>query len=170
MPHATSVLLVVKVVALTVHLVLQGEVEGDVLHPLLGEGLGARLVLLLLDVLDHVGEPHRQAVVAARGVRVVRRDSVRKVRECLSGHQVEPVARLPEGHGEPNGHQHEGSPLVLGSEAGQDVGPNLKVGKKETGCLNNWSREHEEGGSPYWLKVQLYPAVASTIRTIIVKD
>lgn len=49
------------------HLVLQGEVEGDVLHPLLGEGLGARLVLLLLDVLDHVREPHRQAVVAAKG-------------------------------------------------------------------------------------------------------
>lgn len=55
--------------ALAVHLVFQGEVEGDVLYPLLGEGLGARLVLLLLDVLDHVREPHRQAIVAARGVR-----------------------------------------------------------------------------------------------------
>lgn len=53
--------------ALAVHLVFQGEVEGDVLHPLPGEGLGARLVLLLLDVLDHVREPHRQAVVAAEG-------------------------------------------------------------------------------------------------------
>lgn len=49
------------------HLVLQGEVEGDVLHPLPGQGLGARLVLLLLDVLDHVREPHCQAVVAVKG-------------------------------------------------------------------------------------------------------
>lgn len=64
---APKLLLVVEVVSLAMHLVLQGEVEGDVLHPLLGEGLGARLVLLLLDVLDHVGEPHRQAVVAAKG-------------------------------------------------------------------------------------------------------
>lgn len=75
------VLLVVEVVALAVHLVFQGEVEGDVLHPLLGEGLGARLVLLLLDVLDHVREPHRQAVVAAGGVRVVRLGSLRGVQE-----------------------------------------------------------------------------------------
>lgn len=81
----TSVLLVVEVVALAVHLVFQGEVEGDVLHPLLGEGLGTRLVLLLLDVLDHVGEPHRQAVVAARGVRVVRLDSLRNVCEWPPG-------------------------------------------------------------------------------------
>lgn len=67
------------------HLVLQGEVEGDVLHPLLGEGLGAGLVLLLLDVLDHVREPHRQAVVAARGVGVVRREGLRKFREWPPG-------------------------------------------------------------------------------------
>lgn len=39
------------------------------------------------------------------------------------------MERLPEGHGEPNGHQHEGGPLVLGLEAGQDVGPNLKAGQ-----------------------------------------
>lgn len=61
--------------ALAVHLVLQGEVECDVLHPLLGEGLGARLVLLLLDVLDHVREPHGQAVVAAK--RVARPDGLK---------------------------------------------------------------------------------------------
>lgn len=71
--RAAKLLLVVEVVSLAMHLVLQGEVEGDVLHPLLGEGLGARLVLLLLDVLDHVWEPHRQTIVAAkRGVRVHR--------------------------------------------------------------------------------------------------
>lgn len=64
-------LLVVEVVSLAMHLVLQGEVEGDVLHPLIREGLGARFIFLLLDVLDHVWEPHRQAVVAAKvfGVR-----------------------------------------------------------------------------------------------------
>ena len=28
---------------------------------------------------------------------------------------------VPEGHGEPNSHQHEGGPLVLGVEAGQEV-------------------------------------------------
>lgn len=67
------------------HLVLQGEVEGDVLHPLLGEGLGARLVLLLLDVLDHVREPHRQAVVAVKGgqsLRNMRHESKIRVNVC----------------------------------------------------------------------------------------
>lgn len=59
--------LVVEVLALAVDLVLQGEVEGDVLHLLLDEDLGARGVLLLLQVLDHVGEPHGQTVVAVRG-------------------------------------------------------------------------------------------------------
>ena len=48
-------------------LVLQGEVEGDMLHAFLGEGLGARRILLLLEVLDHVWEPHRQAVIARGG-------------------------------------------------------------------------------------------------------
>lgn len=47
------------------HLVFQGEVKSDMLHSLLGEGLCARLVLLLLDVLDHVWEPHCQTIVAA---------------------------------------------------------------------------------------------------------
>lgn len=56
----------VEVVSFTVHLVFQGEVKRDVVHSLLGEGLCARLVFLFLDVLDHVWEPHRQAVVAAR--------------------------------------------------------------------------------------------------------
>lgn len=56
--------LVVEVLSLAVDLVFQGEVKGDVLHFLLDESLGARGVLLLLQVLDHVGEPHRQTVVA----------------------------------------------------------------------------------------------------------
>lgn len=47
------------------HLVFQGEVKSDVLHSLLSEGLCAWLVLLLLDVFDHVWEPHCQTVVAA---------------------------------------------------------------------------------------------------------
>lgn len=56
--------LVIEVFSLTVDLVLQGEVEGHMLHFLLDEDFGARGVLLLLQVLDHVGEPHGQAVVA----------------------------------------------------------------------------------------------------------
>lgn len=47
-------------------LVLQGEVEGHVLHFLLDEDLSARVVLLLLQVFDHVREPHSQAVVAEK--------------------------------------------------------------------------------------------------------
>lgn len=47
------------------NLVFQGEVKGDVLHSLLDENLGTRRVLLLLQVLDHVGEPHSQTVVAS---------------------------------------------------------------------------------------------------------
>lgn len=58
--------LVVEVLSLAVDLVFQGEVKGDVLHFLLDKSLGARGVLLLLQVLDHVGEPHRQTVVAGR--------------------------------------------------------------------------------------------------------
>lgn len=48
-------------------LVLQCEVKGDMFYFLLGENLGARGVLLFLKVLDHVGEPHCQAVVAGGG-------------------------------------------------------------------------------------------------------
>lgn len=61
-----ELLLVIEVVSLAMHLVFQGEVESPVLHSLLREDLGAGLVVLLLDVLDHVWEPHRQAVVAAK--------------------------------------------------------------------------------------------------------
>lgn len=57
-------LLGVEVLSLTMDLVLQGEVEGHVLHFLLDEDLSARVVLLLLQVFDHVREPHGQAVVA----------------------------------------------------------------------------------------------------------
>lgn len=59
-------LLVVEVISLAMHLVFQGEVESHMLHSFLREGLCAGLVFLLLDVLDHVWEPHCQAVVAAR--------------------------------------------------------------------------------------------------------
>lgn len=51
-------LLVVEVVSLAMHLVFQGEVKRDVLHSLLSEGLRARFIFLLLDVLDHVRKPH----------------------------------------------------------------------------------------------------------------
>lgn len=57
--------LVVEILPLAVDLVLQGEVKGDVFHLLLDEDLGARGVLLLLQVFDHVGEPHGQTIVAA---------------------------------------------------------------------------------------------------------
>lgn len=56
--------LVIEVLPLSVDLVLQGEVECDVFYSLLDKNLGARGVLLLLQVLDHVGEPHGQTVVA----------------------------------------------------------------------------------------------------------
>lgn len=53
-------------------LVFQGEVKGDVFYFLLDENLGAGRVLLLLEVLDHIREPHCQAVVAAgRGGREI---------------------------------------------------------------------------------------------------
>lgn len=48
------------------NLVFQGEVKGDVFYLLLDKNLGARGVLLLLQVFDHVGEPHRQTIVAGR--------------------------------------------------------------------------------------------------------
>lgn len=66
----SKLLLVIEVVSLAMHLVLQGEVESDVLHPLIGEGLCAGFIFLLLDVFDHIREPHRQAVVAAKVFRV----------------------------------------------------------------------------------------------------
>lgn len=61
-----ELLLVVEVMSLAMHLVFQGEVESDMLHSFLREGHCAGLIFLLLDVLDHVWEPHCQAVVAAR--------------------------------------------------------------------------------------------------------
>lgn len=57
--------LIIEVLPLAVDLVLQGEVKGDVLHLLLDKDLGARGVLLFLQVFDHVGEPHGQTIVAA---------------------------------------------------------------------------------------------------------
>ena len=59
------VVLVVDVLSLPVDLVFQGEVEVELLHPLSVEHLDLGLVLLALQVLDHVREPHRQPVVAA---------------------------------------------------------------------------------------------------------
>lgn len=47
-------------------LVLQSEVEGQVLHFLLNEDFSAWVVLLLLEVFDHVREPHGQAIVAKK--------------------------------------------------------------------------------------------------------
>lgn len=64
--------LVIEVLPLTVNLVFQGEVEGDVFHFLLDEHLGARGVLLFLEVLDHVREPNGQTVVAKGGWERVR--------------------------------------------------------------------------------------------------
>lgn len=48
-------------------LVFQSEVKGDMVYFLLNKNLGARSVLLLLQVLDHVREPHCQTVVAGGG-------------------------------------------------------------------------------------------------------
>lgn len=70
LPVPLKLLLVVEVVSLAMHLVLQGEVESDVLHPLIGEGLCVGFIFLLLDIFDHIREPHRQAVVAAKVFRV----------------------------------------------------------------------------------------------------
>lgn len=62
----TKLLLIIEVVSLAMHLVFQGEVKRDMLHSLLTESLSARFIFLLLDVFDHVREPHRQSVVAAK--------------------------------------------------------------------------------------------------------
>lgn len=64
-PIPGSHALVVEVLAALVDLVLQGEVEGEVPDLLAGEEFGARGVLDVLQVLDHVREPNRQPVVAA---------------------------------------------------------------------------------------------------------
>lgn len=61
-----ELLLVVEEMSLAMHLVFQGEVESDMFHSFIREGLCVGLIFLLLDVLDHVWEPHCQAVVAAR--------------------------------------------------------------------------------------------------------
>ena len=80
-PSANS--LVIEVLPLAVDLVFQGEVEGHVFYFLLDEDLGAGGVLLLLKVLDHVGEPHRQTVVA--GVRRRRKRRKRRRTERRGG-------------------------------------------------------------------------------------
>jgi hypothetical protein len=50
--------------SLFVDLVDQGEVEVESLHSFSMEEFHLGLVLLILHVLDHVREPHRQSVVA----------------------------------------------------------------------------------------------------------
>lgn len=62
----TQHLLVIEVMSLAMHLVLQSKVESDVLHYFFSEGPCAGFIFLLLDVLDHIWEPHRQSVVAAK--------------------------------------------------------------------------------------------------------
>lgn len=62
----TKLLLIIEVVSLAMHLVFQGEVKRDMLHSFLTESLSARFIFLLLDVLDHVREPHRQTIVAEK--------------------------------------------------------------------------------------------------------
>lgn len=58
--------LVIDVLSLFMDLVLQGEVESEVFHLLPVEKLHLRLILLILQVLDHVRKPHRQSVVTAK--------------------------------------------------------------------------------------------------------
>lgn len=59
-------LLVIEVVSLAMHLVFQCEVKGDMLHSFFTEDSCLCFIFLFLDVLDHVWEPHSQAVIAAK--------------------------------------------------------------------------------------------------------
>lgn len=62
-PASGRVLPVVDEEAILVYLVLQGEVEGEVLQALVAVDLHPGGVLVGLEVLDDVGEPHRESVV-----------------------------------------------------------------------------------------------------------
>lgn len=56
-------LLVVDILSFFVHLVFQGEIEMETFNPLPVEHLHPGLVLLILQMLDHVREPHSQTIV-----------------------------------------------------------------------------------------------------------
>lgn len=56
--------LVIEVLAPSVDLILQGEVEGHVLDALPGEHLGAGCIVHSLEMADHVRKPNSQSIVA----------------------------------------------------------------------------------------------------------
>lgn len=56
--------LVIEVLSLAVDLVLQSKIKGDMFHFLLDKNFGQGCILLFLQVLDHVGKPDCQTVVA----------------------------------------------------------------------------------------------------------
>lgn len=56
-------ILVIDVFSLSVDLILQGEVEVEAFYSLSVEHLDFGLILLLLQVFDHVREPHTQSIV-----------------------------------------------------------------------------------------------------------
>lgn len=56
-------ILVIDVFSLSVDLILQGEVEVEAFNSLSMEHLDFGLILLLLQVFDHVREPHTQSIV-----------------------------------------------------------------------------------------------------------
>lgn len=61
-PHS----LVIHELPMLVDLVFHREVDRGTMHVLTKEHLHLGLVLFILEVADHVGEPDNQAVVAAR--------------------------------------------------------------------------------------------------------
>lgn len=122
--------LVVEVVSLTMHLVFQGEVESDVLHSFFSEGSCLCFIFLFLDVLDHVWEPHSQAVIAAKLWESRRVKQTPETTNTLwnnsSTLQVLWELNLPERHGKPNSHEHESCPFIFRVETGKNVTAHLQ--------------------------------------------
>lgn len=115
------------------HLVFQSEVKSDMFHSFFSEGLCLCFIFLFLNVLDHVWEPHSQAVIAAK---LWESRQIKQTSEALWNNnitlQVMWLFNLPERHGEPNSHEHEGCPFIFRVEAGKDVTPHLQHVNKKT--------------------------------------
>ena len=59
-------LLIVHKLPMLVDLVFHGKVDRGAMHVLTKKHLHFRVIFFILEIADHVGEPHRQAVVTAR--------------------------------------------------------------------------------------------------------
>lgn len=59
-------LLIIHKLPVLVDLVFHREVDGGTVHVLTDKHLHFRLIFFILEIPDHIGEPHRQAIVTAR--------------------------------------------------------------------------------------------------------